>query len=96
MNFVDMFIYYITMNFCMIRRVKVLRHGQITIPADLRRALRIREGMIALLKTEGKRIVIEFREPELPKVRIGKRIGLKDVRRLIEEGIGDKVARYFG
>ncbi len=75
----------------MIEKVRLLRHGQITIPASIRRKLKIREGSTGIVKVEGRKIVIEFIEPELPRVRIGRRIGLKDVKKLVAEGISDKL-----
>ena len=78
------------------QRVKVRKGGQITIPASIRRSLKVRKGMVALIRTEGKKIIIEFEEPKLPIVSIGRKLTNEDVKKVLEEGIEDRVAQIFG
>ncbi len=80
----------------MTQRVKVRKGGQITIPANIRKSLKVRRGMIALIRTEGRKIIIEFEEPKLPVISIGRRLTSEDVRKALEEGIEDRVAQVLG
>ena len=80
----------------MVWYVKVRKGGQITIPAGIRRSLRVRKGMIAVVRTEGRKIVIEFKEPELPVVSVGKRLANEDVKKILEEGIKDRITQVLG
>jgi len=66
-------------------RVKVTRNFQVTIPAEIRRALGIREGDLLEVRLEGGKIVIEKVELELPLIRLGMSVTTEDVERLIEE-----------
>jgi len=67
-------------------RVKVTRNFQVTIPAEIRRALGIREGDLLEVRLEGNKIVIEKAELELPRIRLGVSVTTEEVERLIEEG----------
>ncbi|UNQ73308.1 AbrB/MazE/SpoVT family DNA-binding domain-containing protein [Infirmifilum sp. NZ] len=67
-------------------RVRVTRNFQVTIPAEIRRALGIREGDLLEVRLEGGRIVIEKAELELPRIRLGMSVTTGEVERLIEEG----------
>jgi len=67
-------------------RVRVTRNFQVTIPAEIRRALGIREGDLLEVRLEGGRIVIEKAELELPRIRLGMSVTKEEVERLIEEG----------
>jgi len=67
-------------------RVRVTRNFQVTIPAEIRRALGIREGDLLEVRLEGGRIVIEKAELELPRIRLGMSVTTEEVERLIEEG----------
>jgi len=66
-------------------QVKVTRNYQVTIPAEIRRVLGIKEGDLLEVRLEGERIVIEKPELELPRIRLGKRITTEEIERLIEE-----------
>jgi len=68
-------------------RVKVTRNYQVTIPAEIRRVLGIKEGDLLEVRLEGERIVIEKPELELPRIRLGKRITTEEIERLIEESL---------
>jgi len=63
----------------------VTRNFQVTIPAEIRRALGIREGDLLEVRLEGGKIVIEKVELELPLIRLGMSVTTEDVERLIEE-----------
>jgi len=67
-------------------RVKVTRNFQVTIPAEIRSALGIREGDLLEVRLEGGRIVIEKVELELPRIRLGISVTTEEVERLIQEG----------
>lgn len=67
-------------------RVKVTRNFQVTIPAEIRRALGIREGDLLEVRLEGERIVLEKAELELPRIGLGMRVTTEEIERLIEEG----------
>jgi len=65
--------------------VKVTRNYQITIPAEIRRVLGIREGDLLEVRLEGERIVLERPRLELPRIRLGRGITTEEIERLIEE-----------
>ncbi|PLJ76994.1 AbrB/MazE/SpoVT family DNA-binding domain-containing protein [Infirmifilum sp. SLHALR2] len=67
-------------------RVKVTRNFQVTIPAEIRSALGIREGDLLEVRLEGNKIIIEKVELELPHIRLGMSFTTEEVERLIEEG----------
>jgi len=67
-------------------RVKVTRNFQVTIPAEIRSALGIREGDLLEVRLEGNKIIIEKVELELPRIRLGMSFTTEEVERLIEEG----------
>ncbi|MGC9171131.1 MAG: AbrB/MazE/SpoVT family DNA-binding domain-containing protein [Thermoproteus sp.] len=69
--------------------VKVTRNFQITIPAEVRRALGIREGDRLLVEVEGDRIVIRKAAGALPRIRLGMRLAPEDIDRVIEQGVAD-------
>lgn len=46
----------------LLRTVKVSEKGQVALPADLRRALRIEKGTTLVLVTDGRRIYMEKEE----------------------------------
>lgn len=66
-------------------RVKVTRNYQITIPAEIRRALGIREGDLLEVRLEGGKIVVEKPSLELPRIKLGKEISDEEIERLVEE-----------
>jgi len=69
--------------------VKVTRNFQITIPADVRRALGIREGDRLLVEVEGDRIVIRKVAGALPRIRLGMRLTPEDIDKFVEQGAVD-------
>jgi len=70
-------------------RVKVTRNYQVTIPAEIRRVLGIKEGDLLEVRLEGERIVIEKPELELPCIRLGKRITTEEIEGLAEESLAE-------
>jgi len=65
--------------------VKVTKNYRVTIPARIRKALNIRVGDVLMVKLEGERIIFEKSKLELPKVKLGKRLSVDDIERMIEE-----------
>ncbi len=68
-------------------RVKVTRHYQITIPSEIRNALGIREGDVLTMRLEDGKIVIEKCSDELPKIRLGRRLSVEEIEKIIEESV---------
>ena len=72
-------------------KVKVTRNFQITIPAEFREKLNIREGEyvdISLDEKEGVLIVRPYRK-KWTTVKLGKRITGEDINKAIEEAIDE-------
>ena len=69
------------------RRVKVTRGYQVTIPAEVRRALGIEVGDVLLVRVVGRRIVMERVEGELPTFRVGRRVGEREVEEALLRGL---------
>jgi len=70
-----------------VRRVKVTRGYQVTIPAEVRRALGIEVGDVLLVRVVGRRIVMERVEGELPTFRVGRRVGEREVEEALLRGL---------
>lgn len=68
-------------------RVVVTRNYQITIPAELRRALGIEVGDVLEVRLEGDRIVIEKLQEELPRIRVGRPVTTEEIEELIEKSL---------
>ncbi|NPA48068.1 MAG: AbrB/MazE/SpoVT family DNA-binding domain-containing protein [Thermococci archaeon] len=66
---------------------KVTRNYQITIPAEVRRALGIREGELLKVEIEDGRIVIERVETFRKTMKLGEDLTPHEIDRYIEEGI---------
>jgi antitoxin PrlF len=66
--------------------VRVTRNYQITIPAEVRRRLRIKAGDRVVVEVEGDRIVIRKASGGLTRIRLGLRLTPKEIDRLVEEG----------
>jgi AbrB family looped-hinge helix DNA binding protein len=66
--------------------VRVIRNYQITIPAEVRRKLRIKVGDWVMVEVEGDKIVIRKAVGSLPRVRLGLRLTPEEIDRLMEEG----------
>jgi len=68
-------------------RVRVTRNFQITIPAEIRRIVDIKEGDVLIVEYRDGEIVIRKPVSRLPKIKLGRRITVEDIERYIEESI---------
>ena len=66
---------------------KVTRNYQITIPAEIRKALRIKEGELLEVELKGGRIVIKKLKKERKTLRLGKKMTPEEIEKSIEEGM---------
>ncbi len=66
---------------------KVTRNYQITIPAEIRKALGIREGELLEVHIDGDRIVIKRLERKRKRLRLGKKLSPEEIERAIEGGM---------
>ncbi|CAD5244098.1 AbrB/MazE/SpoVT family DNA-binding domain-containing protein [Thermococcus camini] len=66
---------------------KVTRNYQITIPAEIRKALGIREGELLEVHLEGDRIVLKRLERKRKRLRIGRKLPPEEIEKAIEEGM---------
>ncbi len=69
------------------KRVKVTRSYQITIPAEVRRALGIKVGDFLSVSVVGNKIVLEKVEDELPTFRAERRVGEKEIEEALARGL---------
>ncbi|NJE10171.1 AbrB/MazE/SpoVT family DNA-binding domain-containing protein [Thermococcus sp. MAR1] len=69
------------------RVTKVTRNYQITIPAEIRKALGIREGELLEVHLEGDRIVLKRLERKRKRLKIGRKLPPEDIEKAIEEGM---------
>ncbi|MEL9990744.1 MAG: AbrB/MazE/SpoVT family DNA-binding domain-containing protein [Thermoproteus sp.] len=69
--------------------VKVTRNYQITIPAEVRRRLDIKEGDLLIVEVEGDRIVVRKARSELPRIRLGLDLTPDLIDKIIEEGVNE-------
>jgi len=66
---------------------KVTRNYQITIPAEIRKALDIREGELLEVRIEGDRIVLQRFKGKRKRLKLGKNMTPEEIERSIEEGM---------
>jgi len=66
---------------------KVTRNYQITIPAEIRRALGIKEGELLEVQLEGDRIVIQRLRRERKRLKLGRNLTPEEIEESIEEGM---------
>ncbi|WP_258084526.1 AbrB/MazE/SpoVT family DNA-binding domain-containing protein [Thermococcus thermotolerans] len=66
---------------------KVTRNYQITIPAEIRKALGIKEGELLEVHLEGDRIVLKRLERKRKRLRLRRKLTPKDIEKAIEEGM---------
>jgi len=69
------------------KRVKVSRSYQITIPAEVRKMLKIEIGDILSVSVVGNKIVLEKVENQLPSFKLGRRIGEKEIEEALLKGL---------
>jgi AbrB family looped-hinge helix DNA binding protein len=65
---------------------KVTRNYQITLPAEVRRALDIREGEYLKVEIEKGVILLKKLEKKRKRIKLGKRITIDEIEKEIEEG----------
>lgn len=68
---------------------KVTRNYQITIPASVRRSLKIREGEMLEVEVEQDRIVIRKLDERRRTLRLGKKLSPEEIEQSIEEGLSE-------
>ncbi|ASJ00365.1 AbrB/MazE/SpoVT family DNA-binding domain-containing protein [Thermococcus gorgonarius] len=66
---------------------KVTRNYQITIPAEIRKALGIKEGEILEVSLEGDKIVIQRLKKQRKRLKLGRNITPEEIEKSIEEGM---------
>ncbi|WP_099209674.1 AbrB/MazE/SpoVT family DNA-binding domain-containing protein [Thermococcus henrietii] len=66
---------------------KVTRNYQITIPAEIRKALGIKQGEYLTVELRGDEIVIKRARREWKTYRLGRKYSLEEMERMIEESI---------
>ena len=65
---------------------KVTRNYQITLPAEIRKALDIKEGEYLEVGIEEGNIIIKKLERKRKRIKLGKRITIDEIEKEIEEG----------
>ena len=68
---------------------KVTRNYQITIPAEIRKALGIREGDLLEVRIEGDRIVLQRFKRRRKRLKLGKNMTPEEIEKSIEEGMSE-------
>ena len=66
---------------------KVTRNYQVTIPAEIRKALGIKEGELLEVKLEGDRIVLQRLRKKRKTLKLGKSMSVEEIERSIREGM---------
>ncbi|AHL23161.1 AbrB/MazE/SpoVT family DNA-binding domain-containing protein [Thermococcus nautili] len=66
---------------------KVTRNYQITIPAEIRKALGIKQGEYLTVELRGDEIVIKRAKRTWKTYRLGRKYSLEEMERMIEESI---------
>jgi len=66
---------------------KVTRNYQITLPAEIRKALGIKEGELLDVELDNDRIVIKRFKKERPTLKLGRSITPEEIEKAIEEGM---------
>ena len=66
---------------------KVTRNYQITIPAEVRKALGINEGELLEVNLEGDKIVIQKLKRRRKRLKLGRNITPEEIEESIEEGM---------
>ncbi|MDI3475252.1 MAG: hypothetical protein PWQ79_564 [Thermococcaceae archaeon] len=70
---------------------KVTRNYQITIPAEIRKALGIKEGEYLDVELRGDEIVIKRAKRKWKTFRLGRKITEEELERLEEEAMGEEM-----
>ncbi|WP_457753035.1 AbrB/MazE/SpoVT family DNA-binding domain-containing protein [Thermococcus sp.] len=66
---------------------KVTRNYQITIPAEIRKVLGIKEGELLEVKLEGDRIVLQRLRKKRKTLKLGKSMTTEEIEKSIKEGM---------
>ncbi|BAA30004.1 AbrB/MazE/SpoVT family DNA-binding domain-containing protein [Pyrococcus horikoshii] len=66
---------------------KVTRNYRITIPAEIRKALGIKEGELLEVKLEDGKIIIERLKKERKTLKLGKKLTPEEIEKAIVEGM---------
>ena len=69
------------------KRVKVTRSYQVTIPVEVRKFLGIRVGDYLSVSVVGNRIVLEKIEDELPTFRSKRKVGEREIEEALAKGL---------
>ncbi|HDD64135.1 MAG: AbrB family transcriptional regulator [Thermoprotei archaeon] len=69
------------------KRVKVVRNYQITIPSEIRKAIGIEVGDVLLINVVDNKIILEKVKDDLPTFKVGKRIEEKDIEEALLKGL---------
>jgi len=67
--------------------IKVTRKYQITIPAEIRKQLNIKEGEYLKVELQGNRIILTKANIEWKTVKLGKKLTIREIEKSIERGI---------
>jgi looped-hinge helix DNA binding domain, AbrB family len=72
----------------MSKRVKVTRNFQVTVPAEIRRTLGIKQGDWLELDAESDKIIVrKLVGDRVRTIRLGRKLTIEEIDRLIEEGL---------
>jgi len=71
--------------------VRVLRNYQITIPAEIRKRLALKEGTKLAVELRGNEIVLRPAKPKFPTVRLGRRITEEEAERALLEAMDEAI-----
>ena len=72
----------------MSKRVKVTRNFQVTVPAEIRRTLGINQGDWLELDAESDKIIVrKLVGDRVRTIRLGRKLTIEEIDRLIEEGL---------
>jgi antitoxin PrlF len=72
----------------MSKRVKVTRNFQVTVPAEIRRTLGIKQGDWLEFDAESDKIIVrKLGEDRVRTIRLGRKLTIEEIDRLIEEGL---------
>jgi len=66
---------------------KVTRNYQITIPAEIRKALGIKEGELLEVELENGKIIIKRLKKERKTLKLNKKLSPEEIEKSIEEGM---------
>ncbi len=68
---------------------KVTRNYQVTLSAEVRKALGIKEGDYLEVKVEGRNIVMSKLERKRKRIKLGKKLTLEEIEKEIERGLNE-------